>query len=44
MKECMPILKSINDPFFYVKMNDYLRFIDDAEDPQSKYSQRMRIL
>ena len=44
MKLCIPILKSINDPFFFIRMNDYLEFIDNFEDNQSTCYKRMKIL
>lgn len=44
MKECVPILRSINDPFFFVKTDDYLKFIDNSDATQSNYLQKMKIL
>lgn len=43
-KLIVPILKSINDPFFVMEMNDYLQIIQTVEDPTTNYTKKMKFI
>lgn len=40
----MSLIKLINDPWFIVKMDDYLKLVENVEDPEHNYLSRMKII